>query len=97
MSLEEILSRHRATEGREEDDVYPTCYRMNTRKAVRRLAESGGLDVAGLDMVNSSAETIMLGPLVVLELGIIRLLNSSFLAGCRSNIIGVLRKPADRS
>jgi len=33
-------------EGRAEEDVFPTCYRTNSRSAVRRLARSAGFDVA---------------------------------------------------
>ncbi|WP_165585529.1 class I SAM-dependent methyltransferase [Roseococcus sp. SYP-B2431] len=38
----------RATEGREEEDVFPTHYRSNTARSIRRLAAAAGLSVQGL-------------------------------------------------
>ncbi len=38
----------RATEGREEEDVFPTHYRSNTGRAIRRLSSGAGLSVQSL-------------------------------------------------
>ncbi|WP_431285417.1 class I SAM-dependent methyltransferase [Humitalea sp. 24SJ18S-53] len=42
----------RATEGRDEDDVFPTHYKSNTGRAIRRLASTAGLSVERLDYLN---------------------------------------------
>ncbi len=39
----------RATEGREESDVFPTHYRSNTGRSIRRLAAAAGLSLQQLD------------------------------------------------
>jgi len=82
-------------EEREEHDVFPVHYRMNTAQAVRRLAPSCGFRIAELAMVSTSAALKMLGPLVLLELLYIRLLDLPGLAGLRSNLVVVLQKVAE--
>lgn len=82
-------------EGREDDDVFPTRYRMNTEPAVRRLAREAGLEVETLRHVDSTPSTVMLGPLVIFELLWIRLLRIGPLYRWRTNLVVVLRKPAD--
>lgn len=42
----------RATEGRPEEDTFPTCFASNTMGRIRRLARSSGLEVAELDYLN---------------------------------------------
>lgn len=80
-------------DGREGQDVFPTRYRMNTSGAIHRLAGDAGLMVCSINLLNSSAETLMLGPLVVAEMVFIRLSNQSTLSRLRSNIITTLQKP----
>jgi SAM-dependent methyltransferase len=80
-------------EDRKAEDVYPTHYRLNTLGSIEVAACKASLDVLGIDMVNSSPETIMLGPIVLLELLLIRLLNRSKFATRRSNVIATLRRP----
>jgi ubiquinone/menaquinone biosynthesis C-methylase UbiE len=84
-------------ENRKEEDVFPTLYLMNTPTRVGSLSRSVGLRIIDLRMVESSAQAIMLGPLVVLELFWIRLLRRSSLRSLRSNLIVVLQKPAEES
>ena len=79
-------------EGRVEADVFETHYRINTSADVRRLAEAAGFDVVALTPVNSSATLKMLGPLVLLELAYIRLIEHPALAQLRSNLVVTLRK-----
>jgi SAM-dependent methyltransferase len=81
-------------ESRREEDVFPAFYRLNTPRGVQELAESAGFRVLTLDLVRSSAVTAMLGPLVVFELLILRLLGAECLKHLRSNMIAVLEKPA---
>jgi ubiquinone/menaquinone biosynthesis C-methylase UbiE len=79
-------------EGREETDVFPTCYRMNTMAAITRSAKANGFGVQELFSISSSAMTALLGPVAVIELLYLRLLETSWLHRYRSNLIGVIRK-----
>ena len=79
-------------EGRQEADVFPALYRMNSSSRIRDLAGRNGFRVAQLRAVESSAQSVMLGPLVVLELSWIRILRLSLFREWRSNIIAVLQK-----
>jgi SAM-dependent methyltransferase len=81
-------------ENRRQEDVYPTHYVLNTPACIQAGAASAGLEVEEIKMVNSSAETIMLGPVALLELFVIRILNHRWLKRWRSNVIGTLRRPA---
>jgi SAM-dependent methyltransferase len=81
-------------EDRKAEDVFPTLYRMNTPGRIVELSRSASLDVVELIRVESSAQAIMLGPLVVFELFWIRLLRLSAFRNLRSNLIVVLQKPA---
>ena len=80
-------------EGRKEQDVFPTLYRMNTVSTVKRFATQNGFLVHNLQHAESSAQAVMLGPLVVFELLWILILRIPFLSSLRSNLIVVLRKP----
>jgi SAM-dependent methyltransferase len=84
----------RLLEGRAAADVFPTRYRMNTPGAVRRHAADGGFEVRELQLVSTSAGTGALGPLSVFELFYIRLLGNPLFKGLRTNLVGVLQKPA---
>lgn len=81
-------------EGRQEGDVFPTFYRINSLRAIREMAAQTGYEVREVRMLNSWPETYMLGPVVALELLAIRLLNGKRFEKWRSNIITVLQKPA---
>jgi ubiquinone/menaquinone biosynthesis C-methylase UbiE len=82
-------------EGRKEEDVFPTLYRMNLPSRIQALAEKNGFRVTQLCMAESSAQGVVLGPLVLLELIWIRMLRLSLFRGWRSNIIAVLQKVTD--
>jgi ubiquinone/menaquinone biosynthesis C-methylase UbiE len=79
-------------EGRKEEDVFPTCYRMNTMADIRRLATASGFRVECLQSVSTSAITALLGPVAIVELLYLRLLEAQSLEGIRSNLIAVLSK-----
>lgn len=81
-------------QNRREEDVFPTHYRLNTPTAVKSLAERTGFQVATLRLVESSAQTVMLGPVVIIELLWIRLLRLEVLRNLRTNLIVVLQKVA---
>jgi len=80
-------------ENREEDDVFPTHYRLNRRPQIKAFAEEVGLEVAQIAMVESSPVTVMLGPLVAVEMLFIRATRTQRLAVLRSNMIATLTKP----
>ena len=75
------------------EDVFPTFYRLNRVRTIEKLARRTSLCVQQLNLVESSAETLMLGPLVIFELLFIRLTRLHALRWLRSDIIAVLRKP----
>jgi SAM-dependent methyltransferase len=80
-------------EGRAEADVFPTFYRLNTPRGIRNAAQSTGLEVRDFRLVNTSALTMVLGPVALLELLWIRFTQLRPLAALRPNIIAVLSKP----
>jgi ubiquinone/menaquinone biosynthesis C-methylase UbiE len=80
-------------EGRAEEDVYPTHYRMNTPGAARRHAAESGFDLEDLVLVEDSASAQMLGPVVVIELLVTKLLRAARFTELRSNLVVALRKP----
>ena len=79
-------------ENRHEGDVFPTLYRMNSEAAIRDLASRSGFRVVEFRSLNSSASTVVLGPVVIAELLVTRLLNTRALASYRSNLIVVLQR-----
>jgi SAM-dependent methyltransferase len=79
-------------QGRKEEDVFPTHYRCNTVGAVQALARASGFALRELAMVESSAQTVMLGPVVLPELLLIATLRLNALRNLRTNIIAVLQK-----
>jgi ubiquinone/menaquinone biosynthesis C-methylase UbiE len=90
-SLKNMLIR--VFENRASEDVYPTWYRFNLSEQIRAAAAEANFEVVNLNQVSTSALTVMLGPLVALELLWIRWIGSPGRAGLRTNIVGVLRKP----
>jgi ubiquinone/menaquinone biosynthesis C-methylase UbiE len=73
-------------------DVFPTFYRCNTPQTVRTLADKTGFTVSELKTVESSAQTVMLGPVVIAELLLIRALRSAHLENYRTNLVAQLKK-----
>ncbi len=80
-------------EGRREEDVFPTEYRMNTSREIRAAAAAAGFEVVELKQLNSAAITALLGPLAIFELLYLRILENPRLAWLRSNLVATLRKP----
>ena len=87
----------RLFENRAAEDVYPTWYRFNLSEQIRAAAGETNFEVVNLEQVSTSALTVLLGPLVALELLWIRWIRSPNRAGLRTNIVGVLRKPGQPS
>jgi len=80
-------------EGRRDQDVFPTFYRMNTVRQIREVARHSGLVVRRIRVVGSNPETLRLGPLVLIELLVIWACWRGPLQRFASNIIAVLEKP----
>lgn len=80
--------------GRDAADTYPTLYRANTSRDVRRLAESSGLEVVSLEHVEGRPEYLRMNGLTYLiGLAYERLVNRfEMLAGFRVILIGELRR-----
>ncbi|HLH39846.1 MAG TPA: class I SAM-dependent methyltransferase [Bryobacteraceae bacterium] len=80
-------------ERRQEEDVFPTEYRMNTERDILSAAAGAGFEVVELKQLNSAAITALLGPLAIFELLYLRMLENPRLAWLRSNLVVTLRKP----
>lgn len=82
-------------EGRREEDVFPTTYRMNTPERITRVARETGLEVERIRLLTSSGHhaLALVPPVSWLQLIWIRLLLTRPLRPLRTNIIAVLRKP----
>lgn len=83
--------------GRAEVDTFPTQYRANTVRDVRRIAEDAGFDVAILDRIEGRPEYLRLtSATYLLGAAYERLVNASnMLAMFRILLIAELRKPAN--
>ena len=85
----------RKLEGRAEQDVFPTFYRLNTPSTLKRLAGNCGFTVSFVKTVESLPELIRLGhPFVQVERVITRILRHTQLYSFRAVIIALLQKPA---
>lgn len=80
-------------EGRQEEDVFRTYYRINRVEKIREAALSAGFRIRSIKMIVSSPQSIILPPLVIPELILIRLLMTRRLKKFRTNIIAALEKP----
>jgi SAM-dependent methyltransferase len=78
--------------GREEADIFPTHYRINTAAGIRRLADANRFDIVQIAHVSNSATLSMLGLLVLPELAFIRLIQLPLFAELRSGLVVTLRK-----
>jgi ubiquinone/menaquinone biosynthesis C-methylase UbiE len=79
-------------QGRMEKDVFPTYYRVNTKRAINKLAKDAGFTISELRLVVSSAQFVMIPPIVIPELLLIRFLMTPLARRFRTNIIAVLTK-----
>jgi SAM-dependent methyltransferase len=80
--------------GRAEDDTFPTWYRLNTRRALRRHFEASGLQLERFSMIEVQPNYLKFStPSFLLGAAYERLVNSTdWLAGLRVNIIALFRK-----
>ena len=86
----------RYTEGREEDDVFPTRYRTNTRHAVERLSAQSGLKIDGFQYLGQYPNYFMFNAgLFLLGTGYDKLVTRfEALRLLRGWILVTLRRPA---
>jgi hypothetical protein len=54
----------RATEGRDEMDTFPTFYRANSHRQLRRLAANAGLKLQRLEYLDQSPYALHFSPLL---------------------------------
>ena len=83
----------RLLDGRASKDVFPTHYRVNDSRTIRRHAAAARFEVAELQLVSSSATFSLVLPLAFLELLWIRAVRAPGREEQRSNIIAVLTRP----
>ena len=79
-------------EGRNEEDVFPAYYRLNTVEEIERLSARHSFAVQAIDLFNSSAQTAALGPLSIPELLFLRMLQRPTMAHRRTNLVAILSK-----
>lgn len=86
----------RRTEGRAEEDVFPTAYRVNTRRDVARFAARHGLEIAEFRYLGQYPSYFMFnGPMFLLATAYQKLLERVTSLHCLQGwIFFVLRKPA---
>jgi SAM-dependent methyltransferase len=84
-------------DGRGDDDVFPTTYRLNKARDIRRVATESGLATRFIRHVECTAQGVMLGPLVILELLVIRTLRLPMFENYRSDLLVMLEKPSQAS
>ena len=81
--------------GMDADDIYPTHYRANSAAAITSIAAAAGLDVERIERIEGRPEYLRLAaPLYAAGWAYERIVNATeALAGCRSVLVCVLRKP----
>jgi len=79
-------------DGRIDEDVFPAYYRINSPLKIRHSANSSGFNILKIKMICSSAQLVILPPIVLFELIWIRLLMLKVGKSLRSNIIAILEK-----
>ncbi len=80
-------------QGREEEDIFPTYYRINSPSKIRKLAKLSGFNIVKIRLLCSSAGFVMLPPIVLIELMWIKFLLSNKGKWLRTNIIAIFEKP----
>jgi hypothetical protein len=82
-------------EGRADQDVFPAFYRLNDHETIEAEAKAAGLDVQSIQAIETTPLSGQLGPLVLPELFLIRLLHQPWAARYRACLITVLRRPME--
>lgn len=78
---------------RKEEDIFPAYYKINSSNNIKIFAKLCGFEIDKIKMITSSAQFVMIPPLVIFELMIIRILMTDRMKAFRTNIIAKLIKP----
>ena len=76
----------------EKQDTFPTCFRMNTRRTLRRLMEASGLEERGFAYLDDCRTFGRFRPLLFCELSLWRLLRAVGLRYPENCLLGVYRR-----
>ena len=79
-------------QGRKEEDVFPAFYRINSPSKIKMLGHKSGFKTIKIKLICSSAQFVIIPPLVILELIWIRFLMLKIGKPLRTNIIAILEK-----
>jgi SAM-dependent methyltransferase len=81
--------------GRASDDTFPTCYRLNSRGALRHHFRQAGLKTVAIDAIEVQPNYLTFHPLAYAAgIGFERCVNAtSALSSLRVNLIGTFEKP----
>lgn len=79
-------------QGRKEEDVFPAYYKINSPTKIKEIAALSKFKVLKIKMICTSAQFVIIPPLVFLELIWIRFLMSKAGRPLRTNIIAILEK-----
>lgn len=90
-SFHEWINKRR---GRDEEDTFPTCYRLNTRRSLTRHFSHVGCRPVSLNLIETQPNYLMFStPTLLVGAAYERLVNSTkLLTDLRVNIIGAFRK-----
>ncbi len=79
-------------EGRKEEDIFKTYYRVNTHKSITHLGKETGFEISKIKMIVTSPQFAVIPPLMLIELIWIRILMMNVFKKLRTNIIAILEK-----
>lgn len=77
---------------RKEEDVFPAYYKVNSLNDIRMFTMICGFEIDQIKMISSSAQFVMIPPLVIFELLLIKTLMTPPMKAFRTNIIVKLKK-----
>lgn len=77
---------------RNESDIFPTRYRLNTPRRIERAARGAGLCVVDLRLLNHASALGKIPPLYAIDKLLVRLWNLPMLALFRPNLLAILEK-----
>ena len=80
-------------EQREDQDVFKTYYHSNTVETIKRLADTGGFGITGIQVGGSVGTFQWLGPLAAAEVFFLKLLSLGWFNGFNATITAILQKP----
>jgi ubiquinone/menaquinone biosynthesis C-methylase UbiE len=80
---------------REEHDVFPAFYRINSPARIAQAVRESGFEAREIRLIPSAAQFMKIPPLVILELLWIRLTMTKRLEALRTNLIVRCVKPAE--